>query len=72
MAQDPPDTIVLSYREEGGIDRRRLSGILGASTTFLLLLLIIGLSLGAVGAAGIGIGGFVVEFSDVSAPSGAV
>ncbi|MFP4188258.1 MAG: hypothetical protein ACLFR5_02480 [Halobacteriales archaeon] len=72
MARDPSETIVLSYREEGQIDRRRLSGILGASTTLLLLLLIVALSLGAVGAAGIGIGGFIVEFSDVSAPSGAV
>jgi len=69
---DEPDTVILTYHEEGVIDRRRLSGILGASTTLLVLLLIIGLSLGAVGAAGIGIGGFVIEFSDVSAPSGSV
>jgi len=72
MANDPSDTIVLTYREEGGIDRRRLSGVLGASTTLLFLLLIVALSLGAIGAAGVGIGGFVVEFSDVTAPSGTV
>jgi hypothetical protein len=64
--------VVLSYEEEGKIDRRRLSGILGAATTLLVLLLIVALSLGAIGAAGVGIGGFVVEFSDVTAPSGTV
>jgi hypothetical protein len=69
---DEPDTVILTYREEGGIDRRRLSGILGAATTLLLILLIVGLSLGALGAVGIGIGGFVIEFSDVTAGSGAV
>ena len=72
MSRDPSETIVLTYREEGVIDRRRLSGILGAATTLLLLLLIVALSLGAIGAAGVGIGGFVVEFSDVTAPSGSV
>jgi hypothetical protein len=72
VSSDEPDTVVLTYQEEGNIDRRRLSGILGASTTLLLLLLIVALSLGAIGAAGVGIGGFVVEFSDVTAPSGAI
>lgn len=72
MSSNEPDAVVLSYEEEGEIDRRRLSGILGAATTLLLLLLIVALSLGAIGAAGIGIGGFVVEFSDVTAPNGTV
>jgi len=72
VASDEPDAPILTYREEGGIDRRRLSGTLGAATTLLFLLLIVALSLGAIGAAGVGIGGFVVEFSDVTAPSGAV
>jgi hypothetical protein len=72
VSSKEPDTVVLTYQEDGKIDRRRLSGILGASTTLLLLLLIVALSLGAIGAAGVGIGGFVVEFSDVTAPSGAI
>lgn len=69
---DEPNTVTLTYQEEGSIDRRRLSGVLGAATTFLLLLLIVALSLGAVGAVGVGIGGFVIEFSDVTAPTGSV
>ncbi len=72
MSDGPQDTIIISYREDGAIDRRRLSGILGAATTLLMLLLIVALSLGAIGAVGVGIGGFVIEFSDVSAASGAV
>ena len=72
MSRKEPDNVVLTYREEGTIDRRRLSGTLGAATTLLMLLLIVALSIGAIGAAGVGIGGFVVEFSDVTAPSGAV
>lgn len=72
MSSKEPDTVVLTYEEDGKIDRRRLSGILGAATTLLVLLLVVALSLGAIGAAGVGIGGFVVEFSDVTAPSGTV
>jgi hypothetical protein len=72
VSSEEPDNVILTYREDGKIDRRRLSGVLGAATTFLVLLLIIALSLGAIGAAGVGIGGFVVEFSDVTAPSGTV
>jgi hypothetical protein len=72
VSRKAPDNVILTYREEGNIDRRRLSGTLGAATTLLLILLIVALSIGAIGAAGVGIGGFVVEFSDVTAPSGAI
>lgn len=71
---DNNGTLVVTYREdEGEVDRRRLAGILGAATTAVMLLLIVTLSLGMVGAAmGVGMGGFVANFGNVSAPQGGV
>ncbi len=71
---DSNGTLVVTYREdEGEVDRRRLAGILGAATTMMMLLLIVALSLGMVGAAmGVGMGGFVAGFGNVSAPDGGV
>jgi hypothetical protein len=72
VPKEPQNTVTVTYREDGRVDRRRLSGVLGATTTILLLLLIIGFSLGAIGAVGVGIGGFVAEFGGVAAESAAV
>jgi hypothetical protein len=69
---DSNGTLVVTYREdEGEVDKRRLAGILGAATTMMMLLLIVTLSLGMVGAAmGVGMGGFVASFGNVSSPDG--
>jgi hypothetical protein len=60
-------TILVTYREdEGEVDRRRLAGIMGAATTAMMVLLVVTLSLGMVGAAmGVGLGGFVANFDKV-------
>jgi len=72
--KDKNGTLVVTYREdEGEVDRRRLAGILGAATTTMVVLLIVTFSLGMVGAAmGVGMGGFVANFGNVSAPDGGV
>jgi hypothetical protein len=71
---DSNGTLVVTYREdEGEVDKRRLAGILGAATTVMMLLLVITLSLGMVGAAmGVGIGGFVANFGTVDADGGVI
>ena len=60
-------TLTITYREdEGEVDRRRLAGIMGAATTAMMVLLIVTLSMGMVGAAlGVGLGGFVANFDKV-------
>lgn len=71
--EDGKGTLVVTYREdEGEVDRRRLAGIMGAATTVLMLVLIVALSLGMVGAAlGVGMGGFVASFGEVDNPDDA-
>jgi hypothetical protein len=66
-------TITVTYREdEGEVDNRRLAGIMGVATTAGMALLIVTFSLGMVGAAlGVGLGGFVANFDNVSTDSGA-
>ncbi|MCX2818477.1 hypothetical protein EGH25_03800 [Haladaptatus sp. F3-133] len=66
-------TITVTYREDDGeVDRRRLAGIMGAATTATMVLLIVTLSLGMVGAAmGVGLGGFVANFDKVNTTSDA-
>lgn len=70
--EDGKGTLVVTYREdEGEVDRRRLAGVLGAATTVMMLILIVALSLGMVGAAlGVGMGGFVASFGNVQSTDG--
>jgi hypothetical protein len=60
-------TLTITYREDDGeVDRRRLAGIMGAATTAMMVLVIVTLSMGMVGAAlGVGLGGFVANFDKV-------
>jgi len=74
MSGDGPDTVILEYHDGngGGLERRRLVGVLGAASTLLVLVLIVALLLGALGALGVGIGGFVATFGSVNAGDGGV
>jgi len=73
MSKDGPETVILEYqKDEPETDRRRLVGVIGAASTLLVLILIVALFLGSLGALGIGIGGFLATFGVVDADAGGV
>ena len=66
--QEPEDKVTYTRpKDEGEVDKRRLAAVMGAAGTATMIALITFFSIGMVGAAmGVGIGGFVANFENVS------
>jgi hypothetical protein len=71
LTSSDPDPVRLTYRKEGELDLRKLSGMIGISLTAVTILLIVGLTFGMVGASlGVGIGQFSSDFGTLRTEDG--
>jgi len=68
MTDEEKDKVTYTRpKDEGEVDKRRFAGIMGVAGTAVMIALISFFSIGMVGAAiGVGIGGFVANFENVS------